>query len=375
MGTEKKQNQQQRNDGDRPVVVITGSSGLIGSRLTENLTDAYTVVGLDVVEPDDQPEHASFVECDLTDDDSVRSALQTIRKKHGDRIASVVHLAAYYDFTGEPSEMYQELTVDGTRRLIESLQDELERVEQFVFSSSLLAMKPLDSEDGALTEASPTRGEWAYPQSKLEAERALKEHHGDIPVVIHRIAGVYDEKGHSLPITQHIRRIYEREMESYLFPGDPDHGQAFVHLDDLITCLRQTIDRRDQLENWELFLIGEPDVMSHEELQDRIGGLIHGREWPTVRVPKAVAKAGAWAKKKILGEDQFIKPWMIDMADDHYPVAIERAKRKLDWTPEHRLRDTLPTMIERLKDHPVDWYETNNLDVPDGLREHISQSS
>ena len=32
---------------------------------------------------------------------------------HGSRIASVVHLAAYFDFTGEDNPLYQSVNVDG----------------------------------------------------------------------------------------------------------------------------------------------------------------------------------------------------------------------------------------------------------------------
>ena len=34
---------------------------------------------------------------------------------HGVHVAAVVHLAAYYDFLGEPSTKYDEITVRGTR--------------------------------------------------------------------------------------------------------------------------------------------------------------------------------------------------------------------------------------------------------------------
>lgn len=352
---------------DKPLVVVTGSCGLIGMRLIDTLKSDYRIVGLDVVEPEEMPEEWTLLNCDLTDDRSVDEALEKLRAEFGNEIASVIHLAAYYDFSGEPSEMYKKLTVDGSRRLIEKLQS-FDRVEQFVFASSLLAMKPVEDAEGKLTEASPTHGEWDYPQSKLEAERALKESRGHIPVVIHRIAGVYDDFGHSLPITQHIRRIYEKQLESFLFPGDATKGQAFVHLDDLIKCFRLTIEKRQELEAWEVFLIAEPEVMSHEELQDAIGDLIHGTEWPTIRIPKSAAKTGAWVKEKISGEDVFIKPWMIDLADDHYPVEIERARKRLDWEPSERLQTTLPTIIEFLQRDPQQWYAVNNLPLPRALR-------
>jgi hypothetical protein len=78
-----------------------------------------------------------------------------------------------------------------------------------------------------------------------------------------------------------------------------------------------------------------------------------------------VAKAGAWAQEKIEGEDEtFIKPWMIDRADDDYPVSIEHSREKLGWNPVHRLRDTLPAMVERLKESPERWLKVNGIDKP-----------
>lgn len=57
----------------------------------------------------------------------------------------------------------------------------------------------------------------------------------------------------------------------------------------------------------------------------------------------------------------FIKPWMIDLADDHFEMDSSSAKKMLDWTPEHGLRDTLPKMIKNLKDNPEHFYEVNGL--------------
>src|SRR5690606_30830801 len=95
-------------------------------------------------------------------------------------------------------------------------------------------------------------------------------------------------------------------------------GQALVHLDDLADCIARVIARRGELQDEEMFLVAEPDVMSYDELQDQIGELIHGSEWPTMRIPKVLAKAGAYVQEKFSSEDDapFIKPWMIDLADD-----------------------------------------------------------
>ena len=112
-------------------------------------------------------------------------------------------------------------------------------------------------------------------------------------------------------------------------------------------------------------LIAEPEVLSYRDLQHIIGRLVHGQEWPVIPVPAPAAKLVAWAKEKLSSEEEFIRPWMIDLADDHYPVEITRAKQRLNWQPTHRLSDVLPEMIRRLKDNPREWYALNSLPWPE----------
>lgn len=59
---------------------------------------------------------------------------------------------------------------------------------------------------------------------------------------------------------------------------------------------------------------------------------------------------------------------MIDHADDNYPVSSERAQELLGWEPKHRLRNTIPDMIRRLRDDPQRWYEANGIPVPENLK-------
>jgi nucleoside-diphosphate-sugar epimerase len=349
----------------RDTVVLTGSSGLIGTRLWAALVPDYRVFGLDVKPPSAPELRETWIECDLTDDCSTQAALEQVRRRAGERIASAVHLAAYYDFSGAPSPLYRTLTIEGTRRLLRGLREC--RTEQLVFSSSLLVVRPAEHEDETLTESSPTEASWDYPRSKLEAEAVIERERGAIPAVVLRIAGVYDEDGHSPPLAQHIWRIREKRLESYFFPGDADHGQPFVHLEDLIACLRRVIELRRRLSRHEVFLIAEPELLSHAALQDQLGELLHGREWPTLRVPKLVARGGAWLRERLADEkdETFIKPWMIDLADAHYPVQIGRARERLGWEPRHRLARVLPEMIARLERDPRGWYARNQLPESD----------
>ena len=114
-----------------------------------------------------------------------------VRKRVGDRIASVIHLAAYYDTTGEENPKYDAITVQGTRRLLDSLKTF--ETEQFIFSSTLLVHAPSPGRGVKIDENSPLDPAWAYPKSKVETEALIQERRGPIKSVIFRFAGVYDE--------------------------------------------------------------------------------------------------------------------------------------------------------------------------------------
>jgi len=50
---------------------------------------------------------------------------------------------------------------------------------------------------------------------------------------------------------------------------------------------------------------------------------------------------------------------MIDYADDHYEMNVDRAKKALGWEPKHSIETTLPKMIDALKQDPAKWYQGN----------------
>ena len=289
----------------------------------------------------------------------MKAALEEVRRRFGDRIASVVHLAAYYDVSGESNPLYDKITVQGTRRLIDALQDF--KVEQFVYASTMLVHRPTDRPDRRIDESSPTEASWAYPESKVRTEALLRERHGQVPVVFLRIAGVYDDLGHSPFLAEQVARIYEHRLTAHLYPGMLCAGQSFLHLDDLTDVVARLIERRRELPPELPLLVGEPEALGYAEVQNIIGEALHGEGWTTVRVPKTLALAGTWLQNEVLGDQEFIKPWMVEQSNDHYVLDISRARRLLGWEPRHSLRETLPRMVAALKRDPVGWYRTNKL--------------
>ena len=343
-----------------PVVLVTGGSGMLGRALAQRLSSGYTVVGLDVEEP---PADAPFHEVhymDVTSPMSTRYALRAIREGHGARLAAVVHLAAHYDFSGEESPLYDEITVSGTRRLLKMLEDF--EVGRFVFSSTMLVHAPVGPGE-MIREDAPLDARWAYPRSKLETERLIAEHRPPIPHTLLRLAGVYTGFGKQPMLTHQIERIRNRQLKSFFFPRDSEAGQSMVHIDDAVEAIALAVERREELPDGPI-LVGEPEPVGYAELQDRIGELLWSEEWPTMRMPGLLAKAAAWLEERA-SDDTFIEPYMIQSVDDRYAVDITRARRWLGWEPERRLRDELPAMIETLKSYPVAWRRANGMLEPE----------
>jgi nucleoside-diphosphate-sugar epimerase len=357
----------------KPIVLITGAAGNIGRSLASALADTYTIIGLD--KPGGKADFP-LLEVDLTKEDSIAAAFDRFREVHGSRIASVVHLIAYFDFTGEDNPLYETVNVEGTRRLLRALQDF--EVEQFVYSGTMLVHAP-GKPGEPIREDHPIEPGWAYPKSKAAAEEVIREEHGRIPYVLLHLAGLYDEKTSVPTLANQIARIYERDLQSYVYSGSTTVGQSMLHRNDMLDAFRRTIERRKKIPSGTVILIGEREALGYDTLQDEIGYLIHGAEdWPTLRVPKAIAAAGAWAQDKIeplvpdvldQGERPFVKPFMVRMADDHYELDISRARELLAWEPRYRLKHELPAMIAALKKDPAGWYKANKLTPPPEIAE------
>ena len=218
--------------------------------------------------------------------------------------------------------MYDEVTVKGTDRLLNALSSF--ELDQFLFTSTMLVHQPCEVGEH-ISEDSALQAKWPYPQSKIDTENLVRDGHPDIQSLFLRIAGVYTDWGRQPTLVQQIKRIYEKDFQGMFFPGDPNTGQSCVHLDDAVDAIVRAVQRRDSMDAKSAILVGEKDPPAYERLQDEIGKLIHGKEWPTIYVPESVAKVGAAVTDKLSGGDTFIKPFMVSMANDHYALDISRA--------------------------------------------------
>lgn len=351
------------NDG-KEVILITGCSGRIGFKAAERFADKYQIVGFDVFLIGHLPD-VEFFGVDMASDASVDAGLKQIKKKYGNRIAAVIHLAAYYNFTGGGWSHYENITIKGTERLLKGLKNF--QVDQFIFSSTMLVHAPC-MPGQKIDENWPIVPKWEYPKSKVMTEQLIRDQRGTMSSVILRIAGVYDDRCHSIPLSNQLQRIFENQFESHLFSGRLDHGASFVHMDDLIEALWSCVEKRKELPKETVFEIGEPVTLSYQELQNTMSQALFGKNWKTWSIPKPIAKVGAWLQDHLpFFKKSFIKPWMIDIADDHYELDITHARKVLGWNPRYSVKDTIPKWSKELKSDPISWYDENKLRAPSWL--------
>lgn len=351
------------------AILVTGSCGRIGAAVVKRLGQDYRMVGFELLKAFYASASEELVPCDLSSEESVHQAFTHIRNFYGNHLSAVIHLAAYYSFSEEHLELYDKITVEGTRRLLRYLQGF--EVDQFIFSSTMLVHAPCEIGQ-KINEEWPLQPKWAYPRSKVKTERVIHEERGKIPTVILRIAGVYDDECHSIPLANEIQRIYEGRFEAHLFAGDTSHGNSFMHMNDLVEAIAKAVFLRKQLPDELTLLLGEPKVLSYDYLQRRISLLLFNKELKTYSLPKSIAKLGSWVENHTpFVEHPFIKPWMIDVADDHHDLDISKAKSILNWEPKSSLEETLPKMINSLNNDPVAWYHKNGLHMSEHMKKKI----
>lgn len=344
---------------NKPKILITGAHGRLGRAITKKLSDKYTIIAIDN-EPEQEIDQKNYFQIDIGNEKNVKEKLKQIKQEFGNDFASVIHLAAYYSFGDQEWEKYKKITINGTKNLFTYLRDEF-AIDQFIFSSTLLVYMPCEIGE-KITEGSPIRPAWEYPKSKVITENILFELNEHIPLVILRIAGCYDNNCHSIPIANQIKMSYEKDFRRHLFPGNFKHGSPYLHLKDLAEAIFILIEKRKTLPHEVTLNLGESKTYSHEMIQNRLELLINKKELTIYPIPKIIAKAVTWFENRIpFYPTPFVKPWMIDIADDHYELDMTLAKSLIDWNPTFDLYNTLPMMIENLKKDSSEWYKEQKL--------------
>jgi nucleoside-diphosphate-sugar epimerase len=164
------------------TILVTGATGLVGTRLLPRLIKAGYDCRVLVRPGKTLPAGATAVEGDILDPGSLRPAV--------DGVTGIVHLAALFRNADEDATW--KVNLDGTRHLIAAVRAQAPGARFIMASTGRVYDEDLPR---PAREDDPVSGVSAYPQSKVAAEQALRG--SGLSWSILRLAFVYgDGDGH-----------------------------------------------------------------------------------------------------------------------------------------------------------------------------------
>lgn len=317
-------------------VLVTGGSGFLGINLIRHLFSKgiKDIVSLDV-EDFDYPEKNQITEIkgDIRDKEKVEEAMKGVN--------IVVHTAAALPLY-KKKDIFS-VDVDGTRNLLEEALKN--KVERFVHISSTAVYGVPDHHP--LYETDDMIGVGPYGEAKIMAEELCRE---------------YSKKGICVPIIRPKSFIgperlgvfalfydWAKDKRSFPMIGKGDNRYQLLDVEDLCEAIYLTMSLDKEIVN-DTFNIGAKEFTTMKEdyqaVLDYAGFGKKIKSFPTWLVIPAL---------KIL---EFLKlsplyKWVYGTASKDSFVSIEKAEKKLGFTPKHSNKDAL---IRNYK-----WY-LDNLD-------------
>jgi nucleoside-diphosphate-sugar epimerase len=333
----------------KPVVVVTGVSGNLGSRLLP-LLGSYSVIGVDVSPPRTDSE-MQFESLDLGQESSTRTFYELLRDTHA---YAVAHLAFVIDpvRTGvlDVERMWQ-INVAGTARVMEAV-TEVNRVnddgvKQFIFPSSVSAYGP-DFPD-AFTEESPlTAHTLPYAVHKKESDEVVQQRCTSLrgcSVYILRphifagasvenyLMGAFRGTPNGKSERAQKMRAAGKRLPCMLPTGQQymDNKIQFIHVDDMARLIQHILQREPEAQRLTVLNVagrGEPLTFATCIAMARA---------KLVRVP------GKWVMRQILNflwkyKISAIPPEAVPYMTGQYVMNTERLRRFLGPEYDHVIR-------------------------------------
>lgn len=343
----------------KPWVIITGATGFLGGRLVRQLQKEYRIVAIGRRSPYEAgvPEgpDIEWLRIDIGDFDRLREGFTRIRDLGGADL--LLHMAAYYDFTGLDHPEYRRTNVDGTRNVLE-LSEQL-KLRRFIFASSIAACSfPEPGE--SVNEATEPTAPIAYARSKRAGEEIMREFRDRVPSCIVRPAAVFSNWCEYEPLDQFISTWCSHRWNSRVLGGAGQWGIPYLHVRDLLSFFVRVVEKCDVLEPAEVLLASQDGSVTQMELFRAVTSAYFGKGRRPWLVPAWMAARGIrWREwlGRLTGRMPFERSWMAEYIDRRLDVDCSRTRRRIDWAPNRELSviESVPAMMDNLKASPDEW--------------------
>jgi nucleoside-diphosphate-sugar epimerase len=336
----------------KPVVVVTGVSGNLGSRLLP-LLGSFSVIGVDVAPPQAESE-MQFENLDLGQESSTRKLFELLRDT---RPFAVVHLAFVIDpvRTGvlDVDRMWQ-INVAGTARVMEAV-TEVNRtaddgIKQFIFPSSVSVYGP-DLPAPATEESAFDAHTLPYAIHKKESDEVvqqrctalrgcsvyiLRPHIFAGASVENYLMGAFRGTPNGKSARAEKMRKEGKRLPCMLPRGQQylDNKIQFVHVDDMARLIRHILQREPETQRLTVLNVaGRGEPLSFAKCIE----MAHA---------KLVRVSGKWVMRQVLAflwkhKISAIPPEAVPYMTGQYVMNTDRLRRFLGPEYEHIIRYTV----------------------------------
>jgi dihydroflavonol-4-reductase len=322
-------------------VLVTGATGFLGGKTIELiLKEGHEVVALvrSTSNREGLPKNIEVREADFFDEASLEKAVQGVD--------AVIHFAAYFDFYPRDEELMFKVNIEGTKNLMNACVGT--QVQRFIYCSTTETMGHIRFPPG--TEDTELKPDYSYGESKILAERAIREitKDTDLAHIIIRPTGVMGE-GDLYVMYEVAEQLYEGKV--FALPNDLSAKFMWTHADDVVAGFVAALTPMGPLNNTIILCPDEP--MSWEEFVEVMTTKL-GVKPPSLRVPRIFAKFGMALLSPFKNRKKNSFFWhgkSVDMICATRVYSNEKAKRLLGWAPK-------VTMVEGFQ-RAIDWYFAN----------------
>ncbi len=346
-----------------PALVVTGASGFLGRHLIAALRGRYRLFCLAR-----RSQHAAGVQrhknvhwfqVDIGDEEPLAKVFRQLQGAAGR--CRVIHLAAYYDFSGEPSPEYLRTNVVGLRNLLEVCK--AFRPTRFVFASSVAA-SAFPPNGSVLTELSPADGDHFYAITKRRGEQMVREYQAEFPAAVVRLGAMFSDWCEYPPLYFFLRTWLSGAWNSRVLGGKGHSAIPYLHVRDAVAFFDRLVDIEGSLAPGETLIASTDEAVSHRETFEAACLAWHGRRIKPLLTPRPMARLGLRVIEvggRWLAERPFERAWMGRYIDLRMPVDASHTRKRLGWAPRPRrfLLRRMPFLMENLKTDPLEWHRRN----------------
>ena len=306
-------------------ILVTGGTGRIGKYLVNALVQQGEKVRALIKEGMVENENVEIFYGDILNKESLKKAVEGVDV--------IYHLAAIIDYLAPKGLMF-DVNVIGTKNLLE-----VSKAKKFIYLSSTAALGKKLKEIPA-TESTPCRPSEFYGQTKLDAEKLVKEGGG----IIIRSADVFGSgftEGYDYVISG-------LEYGSLPIIGDGKNFIQWIHISDLVQAL---LLAKENGKPGEVYIVAGKEVKTLNECLELLAKYLNV-EPPKKHVSKFLTNVVAnykVFKAKIKKERPKVIPEYINKMTANRSFDISKAKKELGFEPKVSYEDAAREMVEEYK--------------------------